>query len=303
MRLYMLVGLPGSGKSTWAENHKDEYKFKIISSDKIRGEMFGDESCQEDNGKIFQIMNQRTMQTLSEGYDVCYDATNISRKSRKSILSLINNSKDNIEVIAIVFNTPFYQCLLNNNSRSRKVPPEAIKRMMGQFEIPVKGEGIHKIIIIPYNESNSYSIYWSEAVDLMKGFDQENPNHSLDLFSHCAKCQDKVLSRNIDFDVIPELSTAALLHDYGKLFTKTFDSKKNYYHYYRHENIGAYKVFTEINFPDYLDRYLITLLINYHMEPYRLKNASQKKINFYKNQFGKYWQMIEVLHEGDVYAH
>ena len=44
--LLMLVGLPGSGKSTYCKTYKN---FKVHSSDALREELFGDESCQDKN--------------------------------------------------------------------------------------------------------------------------------------------------------------------------------------------------------------------------------------------------------------
>ena len=61
-KLIILCGLPGCGKSTYAENYKavDDAIFEgntvIHSSDAIRKELFGDESSQEDNARVFELM-------------------------------------------------------------------------------------------------------------------------------------------------------------------------------------------------------------------------------------------------------
>ena len=50
----MVVGIPGSGKSTFAEEHKNENTIHI-SSDAIREEIFGDAGCQDDNNRVFNF--------------------------------------------------------------------------------------------------------------------------------------------------------------------------------------------------------------------------------------------------------
>lgn len=86
-KFMMLIGLPGSGKSTWAEKYlTNSGNTVIISSDKIRKELFGDENSQEDNTRVFHEMEIRTLDYLNKGVYVIYDATNVVRKRRKALL-------------------------------------------------------------------------------------------------------------------------------------------------------------------------------------------------------------------------
>jgi len=79
----MLVGLPGSGKTSFALSLKDKYD--IISSDSIRKELYGSERIQENNNKVFEIMRKRAIEALKSGKNVIYDATNMTRKFRKAL--------------------------------------------------------------------------------------------------------------------------------------------------------------------------------------------------------------------------
>ena len=81
-KLIILCGLPGSGKSAYAENYKavDDAictDFTVIhSSDAIREELFGDAGSQEDNVRVFELMRKRTQEDLKAGKTVIYDASN-----------------------------------------------------------------------------------------------------------------------------------------------------------------------------------------------------------------------------------
>jgi predicted kinase len=75
--IFITVGLPGSGKSTWMENHKEELDMIIHSSDAIREE-FGNINDQSKNDLVFQTLHNRVKEDLLNGKNVCYDATNLS---------------------------------------------------------------------------------------------------------------------------------------------------------------------------------------------------------------------------------
>ena len=81
----MLVGLPGSGKSTYAEKMR-ENGFHIHSSDSIREELTGDATSQDKNTDVFNELHKRIKDDLKNGISCVYDATNISMKRRKSFL-------------------------------------------------------------------------------------------------------------------------------------------------------------------------------------------------------------------------
>ena len=104
--LIMMVGLPGSGKTTFAKSIPKHFcnsygikesEFVILSSDDIRDEMFG---CyrKEDNAKVFDELNKRTIKYLLEKKHVIYDATNLSRKKRINFWNEINNKLKNINI-------------------------------------------------------------------------------------------------------------------------------------------------------------------------------------------------------------
>ena len=79
--LYIMIGLPGSGKDTIAKQIQavDRLKNVVLSSDNIRMELFGWED-QSKNGRVFEEMNKRCKEYLYKGFNVIYNATNLSKK-------------------------------------------------------------------------------------------------------------------------------------------------------------------------------------------------------------------------------
>ena len=65
--LIMLVGLPASGKSTWAKEYSETHPDYIVhSSDKLREEMYGDNYDDADNSKVFEELHRRILKTYEK---------------------------------------------------------------------------------------------------------------------------------------------------------------------------------------------------------------------------------------------
>ena len=85
----MLIGLPGSGKTYYANKYLKQENTTILSSDEIRKVLLGSEDAQWGDSTIFKAMNLATIENLKEGLDVVYDATNINSKRRMELLEQI----------------------------------------------------------------------------------------------------------------------------------------------------------------------------------------------------------------------
>jgi predicted kinase len=83
--LTLMVGIPGSGKSSWIAENKSENAV-VVSPDDIRRELSGNVSDQTQNAKVWELAKQRTVEALKLGKDVILDATNVATKSRKRFL-------------------------------------------------------------------------------------------------------------------------------------------------------------------------------------------------------------------------
>jgi predicted kinase len=114
---YILIGLPGSGKSTWAINHvNSETRVKtepnlngcvIISRDTIRHMLNGNYAYIEDQQELItEIAASAASAALKEGKDIMVDQLNINKEDRKEVTDFIIKhfeSRDEVNIIFIHF--------------------------------------------------------------------------------------------------------------------------------------------------------------------------------------------------------
>jgi predicted kinase len=309
----MMVGLPGSGKSTYIEKYYSDYR--IHSSDAIREELSGDVNNQDINNQVFSTLHKRVKEDLVAGYNVVYDATNINWKRRKSFLQELKNINCHKECILMA--TPFELCVQRNSERKRKVPYSVTERMYTNFDIPWYNEGWDSIVIA-YVNANVMTQYgdWSRFVIDHLDFAQDSKWHTETLGVHCLKTLQYVETRETDLTPGNTLETkiAAALHDCGKPFCKAFKDSKGesseFAHYYNHENVGAYNSLF-YGKEDGVDSLFVAALIRYHMVLHFSKDWKQKTVDKYEKEFVeheylqliKFYDALKILYEGDKNAH
>lgn len=148
----MLVGVPGSGKSTWTENYGPSVNFKVVSSDAII------EKYAEEHGmtydEAFPLMIKNSSKQVFEDIKKCvenkiniiHDQTNLTAKSRKGKLDLI---PENWYRMAFVFPTPeSEEWKIRLNRPGKTIPEYVLKSMQESFEAPSEEEGFDTVIYI-----------------------------------------------------------------------------------------------------------------------------------------------------------
>ena len=295
---YMMVGLPGSGKTTVSKKLSKEYNAIVISTDDLREELLGDVQDQSSNGLIFQEAIHRIIENLKDK-NVIFDATNINYKKRMSILQQLKN----VRKIAVLVLAPIDECLERNNNRDRKVSTDVLDRMAQNFYVPQLYEGFNDIKIINNYNRPGFIMHgtfdYKDFLYFLSNISQDNHNHTLTIGEHCAKvCSDDSLS--------PLVSMAGLLHDFGKFYTKSYDTNDGentkIAHYYGHENVSAYltMIFLAPTVPK--PRLLeIAALVQWHMLLHN--QLSEKSIKKYIKLFGEQmWENLKQLHKADMNA-
>lgn len=150
--LILLIGLPGSGKSTVANSLTTPDAF-LISTDAIRAQLFGDEAIQGSWLRIWLEVRRQFQEAVSkivqgQAMLAVYDATNVVRKQRRQTIALARKVGFS-EIVGLWINTPLPICLERNRSRDRQVPEAVILRMHRRLQgaPPTLEEGLDRLIV------------------------------------------------------------------------------------------------------------------------------------------------------------
>lgn len=315
--LVMLVGLPGSGKSYLAKQmKKDRGNCYVFSSDEIRAELNGSEDSQEKNEEVFTILHSRIKQCLKKHQDnpttVIYDACNINWKRRRSFLREID--KYDCDKTCVIVYASYKQCLENNRKRAenggRFVPEHVIERMYKNFFIPYYYEGWDHILI----EKHDYGEEKPKLEELFYGenglceIPHNNHHHTLSIGNHCIACYLNLVDK-IGKHLSLELGTAALLHDIGKRFTKSYKNYKGETteeaHYYQHHSVSAYDAINYLDDFASFQKLKTVMYIQWHMYPFFWEiERNEKMQQKYRELWGEIiYKDVMLLHEADRLAH
>lgn len=143
MRIVILIGIPGSGKSTWLE----QQDAGGLSSDAIRKLLADDEDDQSVNARVFGTLRYLLRQRLAIGREVTYiDATNLTPSERAAYIRM--GEDYGCEVEAVFFDTPLEICRERNARRHRVVPDDKLQAMALKLRPPSVEEGFTRVTAI-----------------------------------------------------------------------------------------------------------------------------------------------------------
>lgn len=136
-RLFIMCGLPASGKSTFAQQFIKNNDIRYVSRDEIRFSMVKEnEEYFSREKEVFKKFAGTIAQTLIDGFDVIADATHLNRISRNKLIRAIDQYTTEYTITYIVLETSLETCMKRNALREgrARVPDSVMKSMAENWE-------------------------------------------------------------------------------------------------------------------------------------------------------------------------
>lgn len=150
-KCYQLVGVPGSGKSTWVSNQDWTIPCAVISTDKWV------EIYARETGKTYSdvftdfmptavdLMAKEVVVAREMNRDIIWDQTSTTIKSRAKKFAMLPDYYH----IAVVFRTPEHtelmRRLFSRHDSGKIIPEHVIASMISGWEEPTEDEGFKEI--------------------------------------------------------------------------------------------------------------------------------------------------------------
>jgi len=146
----VLVGVPASGKTTY-RNRVNAANFVVLSSDDIVEELCANagktytEGFTRFVGEATRIFNNKLQEALKNGDCILVDRTNLTKQSRKRIMSQV---PDDYYKEAIVFPIPETAVWMKRlaSRPDKEIPFYVLQNMVASYETPTQDEGFDSVI-------------------------------------------------------------------------------------------------------------------------------------------------------------
>lgn len=162
MKMWLMIGTPGSGKTTFAKKYlMDGESVRYISRDEIRFSMLrANDNYFSKEKKVYDEFIAEIKEVIDDEdsfiTDLIVDATHLNWTSRRKLfaaLGMLDGGYEWVNVIPVIVNTPVEECVRRNNKRVglERVPEDKLRQMdrsrtdprndpfnyMGFFEVTV----------------------------------------------------------------------------------------------------------------------------------------------------------------------
>jgi predicted kinase len=142
-KIVVLVGLPGSGKSTYLERRG----ITPLSSDAVRHLLVDDATDQTIHRQVFAVLRYLVRHRIALGRPLTFvDATHLTPRERRPYLKM--GQLHDCVVEALFFDVPLEVCKERNRRRARVVPEDVLERMAAKLVPPASDEGFSTITVV-----------------------------------------------------------------------------------------------------------------------------------------------------------
>ena len=146
--VHMMVGIQGSGKSTFSSILANEINATIVSTDSVR---MANPGINED--LVWPYVYKLVAECIKNNEEVIFDATSITPKVRKRFIENVELHNVKCEIIAYFFDVDKHICAARVEKRNKEenqinIPIEVIYSYSERLVPPTLDEGFVKIKII-----------------------------------------------------------------------------------------------------------------------------------------------------------
>lgn len=154
---YLLCGLPGAGKSTWLAARPD---LAVVSLDDLRDALDIDPA--DGQGPVIAAARERARDHLRSGRAFAWNATNVSRTLRASLVALCRGYRFRVHIVYC--EVPAREQQRRNRARpeAQVVPAAAIERMLRRWTVPTPDEA-HTVTYVV--DDDHHPIWPPQAAD------------------------------------------------------------------------------------------------------------------------------------------
>jgi predicted kinase len=148
-KCYQLIGVPGSGKSTWIKNQDWALGLTIVSTDafvedyaRAQGKTYS-EVFVDYMPTAVKLMTEQVVRARTLGHTIIWDQTSTTVASRARKFNMLPD----YEHIAVVFKTPEHKELIRRlwSRPGKEIPEHVIASMISGWEDPTEQEGFKEI--------------------------------------------------------------------------------------------------------------------------------------------------------------
>ncbi len=149
--VYMMIGIQGSGKTTFAKVLSKGFNISIVSSDELRT---NNPDLKEE--LVFPTLYKICKDKILNNESFIYDATNITPKVRKRFVDSLTElgvNRDLYDIVAVYFEPDVELSIERVNKRNKEpnerfMPLDVIKEYAKNIVEPTNDEGFSQIIKI-----------------------------------------------------------------------------------------------------------------------------------------------------------